>query len=215
MKEFENKLTKVSKQQMAVALVEGRKGFYGVYPTKQVVAILLSQWALETGRGRYMHCYNIGNIKASKNYKGNYCYYYCSEIVPTRIANKWKQQYGSLVKVGKRRGRYVEVFLYPKHPATKFRAYKSLADGAVDYIELLAKRFRSAMRYAVKGDVEKFSRELHRIGYYTASVDKYTKTMKALYREMIKEADKLDIPLFTKEEKDKIMDSYQFFIVFK
>lgn len=168
----EAKVRQITEEEAAYALREAWKKLYNVYPSIESLALLWSQWALETGRGKSIWCYNFGNIK--KNYKPDdghdWCMFRCSEIINGK--NKWFD---------------------PPSPQTHFRAYPTMVDGAFDYINFLAKktRYAKAWEQVKKGNPAAFSHELKVAGYYTANEELYTKGVVKLTEEFKKKADKL------------------------
>lgn len=148
-----DKVTPISEGEATHSLREAWKLLYGNYPSTDSLALLWSQWALETGRGKFIHCYNFGNIKRSKDDPTDWTMFRCSEILNGK-----------------------EVFFDPPHPQTHFRAYPTAVDGALDYIKFLSqrKRYLKAWEQIKLGDAAAFSHELKVAGYYTASEARYT-----------------------------------------
>ena len=61
-----------------------------------------------------------------------------------------------------------------------FRAYRSLEEGAADYVRLLRGRFGAAVARAEVGDIDGFARALKASGYYTADEAKYASALRGL-----------------------------------
>ncbi|HEY3594882.1 MAG TPA: hypothetical protein VGL13_13455, partial [Polyangiaceae bacterium] len=61
-----------------------------------------------------------------------------------------------------------------------FRAYRSAAEGASDYVGLLAQRFPKALDAARRGDAADFVRQLKQGGYFTGSEESYTHSVVSL-----------------------------------
>jgi hypothetical protein len=93
----------------------------GVDPSKECLALLVAQSALETGRWRSIHCFNFGNVKASNDYTGKYCQFRCNEVINGKV--QWFD---------------------PPHPQTSFRAFDSVDSGAIDHLRFLSTRPRYA-----------------------------------------------------------------------
>lgn len=157
---YEDKITKISEGEAAYALRENWKKIYGEYPSLDALALLWAQWALETGRGKAIHCYNFGNIKRSGT--EDYCMFRCNEMIKGKL-----------------------VWFDPPHKQTWFRAYSSSLDGAFDYLTFLSKRtrYQKAWEALKKGDVYSFSHELKLAGYYTANEEQYTRGLASLAKE--------------------------------
>ena len=132
----------------------------GTDPSNQCLAILTAQSALESGRWRSCHRYNLGNVKAGQSYEGYYCQFPCDEIIN-----------------GKR-----EVFR-PPHPQTSFRAFLNLETGCLDQVSILRRRFPAAFGAAKAGDVPGFVHALKLSGYFTASEAPYLKAVLSLTNE--------------------------------
>jgi hypothetical protein len=115
--ELPNKSTPLTAEQAVKAISDGYLIATGKRPTPVILALLTGQSALETGNwGSGIHNYNFGNKKWSSGDK-NWQFFRCSEIVDGK-----------------------EVFYDPPHPACKFAAYGTAADGAAAYIRLLQSR---------------------------------------------------------------------------
>lgn len=176
---LEDKLTPVDEGDLIMALVHGWKRFYGWLPSADQMGCCLAQMNLETGRMKYCHNWNVGNIKKkhetkwSKDDGKDWQMFRCSEVL--KVDGKWK-----------------EVWFDPPHPQTHFRAYRTLEDGVVDYIKFLAlrDRYKAAWSKVLDGDPRAFSHELKQGGYYTASEALYTRTVVRLFEEFRKKSKK-------------------------
>lgn len=196
----EDKITLLSEADAAKALREAYKTFLGQYPKKESLALLWSQSALETGRWKIIHCYNMGNIKkkhANPKYNiaddgHNWCMFRCNEILNGKT-----------------------VWFDPPHVQTHFRAYDNAHDGALDYIKFLANqtRYVHAWKEVINGDATAYSHQLKKAGYYTASEPLYTKGVVRLTTEFMNKYDSLvgrgnlDEYGLTEEEKKEIQSA--------
>lgn len=137
----------------------------GLTPSRDSLALLTAQSALETGRWKSIHCFNLGNIKASESYEGYYCLFRCNEVINGKV--EWFD---------------------PPHPQCRFRAFKSLEDGAKDHLQFLAGRTRYATSWSMllRGDPEGFVRALKAAGYFTANEQSYKAAVVSLFREYSK-----------------------------
>jgi len=168
----------ISEGEAAFSLREGWKSLYNSYPSADSLALLWSQWALETGRGKVIHCYNFGNIKkryANPKYNitddgHDWCMFRCSEIIKGK-----------------------EEWFDPPHIQTHFRAYDSSIKGATDYIRFVSQRsrYKDAWQQVLAGSPVGYSHELKKAGYYTASETLYTKGIVRLTNEFKGKYDKL------------------------
>jgi hypothetical protein len=163
---FEAKVKQISEGEAAYSLREAWKKLYGEYPSLNSLALLWSQWALETGRGKSIWNYNFGNIKVSGD--EDYTMYRCNEVINGKV--EWFD---------------------PPHKQTWFRSYGSAIDGAYDYIKFLSQksRYKAAWQAIIKGDPAIFSHELKVAGYYTAEEEGYTHNVVSLTTEFKSKAD--------------------------
>lgn len=193
-KYIESKKTKISTEEATYALRQAWKIIFTEYPINNSLAILFAQWALETGRGASCYNYNFGNIKTGKSHTGYHQYYRCSEIINGK-----------------------EIFFDPPHIQCKFRAYKTATAGAIDYINLIAKRKRyvAAFEALKEGNVTKYVKALKVGGYFTASLSHYMRIMNSITKEFHRKKDKLlawkppekeDPKFLTDDEKKEIMN---------
>jgi len=160
-----DEVKQISEGEAACALREAWKLLYNQYPSLDSLALLWSQWALETGRGKAIHCYNFGNLKRSGD--EDYCMFRCNE----NINGKWE-------------------WFDPPHKQTWFRAYPTAVDGAFDYVKFLSqkRRYLKAWQAVRLGDAALFGHELKIAGYYTANEIQYTKGLVRLADEFKKKS---------------------------
>lgn len=114
--EVPNKMTPMTAEQASKAISDGYLLVTGKRPNAIILGLLIGQTALETGNWNSIHNFNFGNKKWSSQDK-NWQFFRCSEVVDG-----------------------VETFYDPPHPACKFAAYGSAAEGAAAYIRLLQSR---------------------------------------------------------------------------
>jgi len=169
----------VDPKQTPLVDVELAGGIQGVY--RQVfgkdielrgIAAICAQVILETGR-IYCYWWDIGNVKASPSYRGMVQYYRCSEITDG-----------------------VEKHFDPYNPVACFRAWQSLAQGIEQHLRFLGtvtnsagrpNRYQAAFDAAVRGDVIGMVDELHRAGYFTASLGLYQSGMQRLFNQLLRD----------------------------
>lgn len=134
----------------------------GLTPSRDTLALLTAQSALETGRWKAIHCFNLGNIKASSDYEGYYTMFRCNEVINGKV--QWFD---------------------PPHAQTRFRAFRTLEDGAEDHLRFLSgrQRYQSAWQCLIAGDPEAFVRALKAAGYFTANEESYREAVTSLFRE--------------------------------
>ena len=159
------KRTRVAPAQFRRALGRAYRTVRGKEPSAATLDILTAHVSHETGRGERMFNYNFGGIKG---------------VGPGGLTAKYKtHEYIDGDKVNTVDG---------------FRAYRSIDEGAVDYLALMDKRYGSALDEAARGDVNGFAAALKRRRYYTAPLDGYAKALRGLVGADVRvgEAPKLD-----------------------
>lgn len=159
MARIDDRLTPVTPNEVFLALQGAWQKELHETPHRTSLLVLLSQWALETGRGRSMHCYNLGNVK-SGGQSGDWCFFRCNEIIKGKV-----------------------VWFDPDAPECRFRAFATLDDGALDYLRTLYQRFKRAWPAVQAGDPAAFSHSLRLQNYYTADEGQYTRTLVSLFNE--------------------------------
>lgn len=169
-KYLEPKLTKPSEREVIFALRSAWGNLFKDYPSNETLAIIISQIMLETGRLKLMYNYNLGNVKSLPNDGHYWTMYKCSEILKGK-----------------------EVFFEPPHDQCKFKAHKSLIEGAEFHLAFLNKpRYKAALNIALNKDVVAYTTELKRSGYFTANLPLYINAMSSLYKEYLKKIDSYD-----------------------
>lgn len=154
------------------ALREAWHRIYGAYPSDKSLGVLFAKSALETGRWKFIHCYNFGNIKKVRSPDDGhfFCMYRCGEVINGK-----------------------HLMFDPPHLQTHFRGYKTPEDGAEDYIKFVSqkKRYLKAWEKVIQGDPAGYSRELKIAGYYTADEARYTAGVVRLFDEFMKKKEAL------------------------
>jgi hypothetical protein len=150
-------------------------------PSHKAVAVLLGQYALETGNGKSCYNWNLGNIKAGTEYDGLYT---C-----IRLNERLKQADGSYAYVwfspeGEERPKGNVIKSYdvpPGHPQTRMRAHETLADGVRAKLEFLSKpHWRPALEVALTGDAAAYVTKVRALGYFTAELGPYQRAVVSL-----------------------------------
>jgi hypothetical protein len=180
--------TLVSAQEMSDALAVAWRRYFGREPVFHAIRVLLAQWALETGRGKSMIAFNCGGIKATENEL--HCYYTTPERLPrtqalAMLARSTPRAPVTLASADDG-GPFINILLHPSHPGCRFRAYKTLEDGALDYLALLRQRFERSWAAVVAGEPRTFARMLKSQGYYTGNENDYAAALASLFVEYSK-----------------------------
>jgi hypothetical protein len=143
--------TRVTREQIRDAIGRAYASLNGRPASSSTLEILTAQACLETGSGESMYNYNFGGVKGAG---------------PTGLTARCRTR----EVLG---GKEVEI-------RDGFRAYRSLDEGAADYVALLRARFGAALEAAEGGDVRGFAHELKKSGYFTAREEDYAAGLLAL-----------------------------------
>lgn len=165
----------------------------GSEPKRESLLVLLAQWAFETGRGKSMWNWNMGNQKGRPGGSDgrSWTFFACNEILSASAADRLVASAKPRID-GKGPDAVVtkslvnglkEVWFYPNNSVCCFRAYDTLRDGAFDYFDLLRKRFASAWPAVEAGDPAQFSHLLKKANYYTADESHYTRSLVSIFNE--------------------------------
>lgn len=204
---IEDRKTQATPKEVAQAMARAWVELFEEVPSKGSILVLLSQWALETGRGKSCHNWNLGNAKAAADGPYDYTFYGCDEVLDAAYARRLVAA-SPLARVTKDYGNgTLRVWFDPPHPMTRFRAFASLEQGAVDYLSLLYNRFSAAWPAVRAGDPRTFVLMLSHQGYFTADVGQYLSAVVALDKEfdhLDLELDKL--PVLSQHEKEQVMN---------
>ncbi len=167
-----------------VALTEGLRSKLGHAPSLETRATALAKVRLESGNGR--HCWNhdIGNIKPSTDYVGNYTCIRLNEVVRGHLYwfDPWtpfdpKDPYCLPNQA------FPRTPVPDGNPQTRMVSRANKFDAGHYYCDFVLgkKRYAAATQALLAGNPEAYSRELSKAGYYTAPVEVYTKTVISLY----------------------------------
>jgi len=142
--------TAASMSEIRAALGRALQASTGKTPSPRTLDVLSAQVSLETAHGAQMFNFNFGGIKG---------------VSPQgQTANTMTREVLD--------GRSV-------HVSQGFRAYRSLDEGARDYVSVLQARFPGAMAQAMAGNVGGFAHALKQAHYYTAPEPEYAAGLQA------------------------------------
>lgn len=173
--------TPVEAKGLFALLAEAWRTLLQEEPKTESLLVLLAQWALETGHGKSVWNYNLGNVKATSSGPYDYCYFACNEVLLDKQAVHYETASPSTVKITRRVGDKCVVWFYPKHPGCCFRAFRTIEEGIVDYLGMMRRRFSVAWPCVLSGDPAGFCHELKRSKYYTADEAEYTKNVTSIF----------------------------------
>lgn len=125
-------------------------------PARSSLLVLMAQWGHETDNGRACLNFNCAGIKWTPGCGADYAPYMTWELVN-----------GARVTVEQ-----------------KFRAYPTLVDGVEDYMRVLRRNFGYAWPAVEAGDTAAFAAKLKARGYYTDTLDNYTRGLATRYAQM-------------------------------
>ncbi len=143
--------TSVAMTQVRAALGRALQAATGHAPSARTLDVLSAQVSLETAHGGQMFNFNFGGIKGVSP-QGETANLMTHEVLGGQDI----------------------------HISQGFRAYRSLDEGARDYVAVLQTRFPGAMTQAKAGDLGGFAHALKQAHYYTASEQDYTAGLQAL-----------------------------------
>lgn len=143
--------TPTAPSELRAAIARAYQRVTGAPASRGVLDALTAQASLETARGTSMLNYNFGGIKGAS---------------PA----------GATV-----RSKTVEVLQGKQQTIVDgFRAYKTLDEGAEDYVRTMRGSFARALAAADHGSIDGFAHELKEARYYTASEKDYARALHAL-----------------------------------
>ncbi len=149
------KRTPLTAAQAQQALARAFTQTTGETPSPRTLAILTAQWAHETGNGASMYNYNFGGIKG-RGPSG------------LSVAQRTREGWGA----------------NERQIVDRFRAYVDADQGALDYVQLLQRRFPAALEAARQGNPEGFVRQLKARGYFTGSEQAYARSIGTLANQI-------------------------------
>jgi hypothetical protein len=147
--------TPITTDQASALIAGAYEQVTGEKPSTDCVAVLTAQWAHETGRGASMFNYNFAGIKGTG---------------PSglSVTQRTREGFGAS-----------EVTI-----RDNFRAYRTAEEGALDYVQLLAKRFPASFEAAKQGDPAGCVRALKQERYFTGDEVAYTRSVTRIAREI-------------------------------
>jgi hypothetical protein len=158
-------VTPMRPSEAEAAISDAYRSVFGSAPSKGTLAILVSQWSLETGGGRAMMNYNFGGIKG-------------------RSPSGHSVSYATTEGSGDATHSLVD----------SFRAYGSPQEGAVDYVRLLRDRFPAALSQARARNPAGFVHALKTAGYFTGSEKAYTEAVSSTARTLAGSSAEMAVP---------------------
>jgi len=151
----------------------------------EALALALGKCALETGRWKKTHCWNMGNVKSGNSYVGMFTSFACGEELAE--GSCWFEPDGTIKNLTKKTvTKPVAYDVPPGHPQTRFRAYANRFDGTFEYVEFVKTgRYAQAWQYLLAGNATAYVHELRARGYFTANESQYLAGVASLQREFL------------------------------
>ena len=150
-REVEPHLTPASPDKLRDAIARAYKKLTGHAPSAVTLDVLTAQASLETASGTRMFNFNFGGIKG-RGPTGETAHCKTHEVIAGKDVT---------IRDG-------------------FRAYRTLDEGAVDYVKLMRDQFPRAMEQAARGNVSEFAKALKQSHYYTADETAYATALHGL-----------------------------------
>jgi hypothetical protein len=155
-----NVITPVDPAALAVELTAAWRALRAETPQRGSILLLIAHSALETGHWKSCHCWNIGNVKSVPNDGRDWTFFRCYEVEKGKV-----------------------VWYDPPSPVTRFRAFRTLREGALDHLTFLMgrKRYAAAWEHVLEPDPKDFVRALWDAGYFTADPEPVAHTVANIY----------------------------------
>lgn len=184
------KRTVVTMPDYVRAVVRNWVALFGGLPLEQSIAVLWAQYMIETG-GRACWNWNLGNVKHVKGDGHDYQMLHgvwegVSKAAAQQLVSSKQAVYDTSETHAKAVGaNRVSVVFQPPHPATWFRAFKTLDEGMNEHLTFLSRRFSKAWMAVVDGDYIGFAQRLKALGYFTATAEAYAAGMRAPFNALV------------------------------
>lgn len=176
-----DKLTPLSHDDLIAALRGGYPVVFGRDPIASELAIYYAQCLEENGATLGgLHCYGLGNVKATPSWTGDVTQYACDETVSVAEAAHAKAL-GPCELHPQPSGK-VRVVCTPPHPWCTFRAFSSATEAARRYLQIFKlPRYAQAALRARAGDPVGFVQGCAAGGYMTTpNVDGYARAVASI-----------------------------------
>lgn len=185
-------ITTIKPVELLTALVDGWRALWAETPKRESVLVLAAQSALETARWKSCHCYNLGNAKGVSADGRDWTFFVCNEVLAKAQAERLASLSKPRTDVPSKRDAVITsytgtgsaiLWCYPDNPVARFRAFRSLHEGAIDYLGMLRKRFGAAWPAVEAGDPRAFVQAIKAQGYFTASEKPYENSVASIFAE--------------------------------
>lgn len=163
----------------------------------QGVMGMVAQTVLESGHYKYVRNYNLGGIKASSKWKGDWQHFTTREFMKESTAKKYlskPEPDGKVELINIDSKGIYELRFLGRHSVNKFVSFDSLEAYCEYHIKFLIANYKPALVKAMAGDIRGYGFKLRELGYYTDSAEKYSRDIVSLsktYNSRIIRNDKL------------------------
>lgn len=178
-------ITRYSLDDMEYALRVGLTSVLGHRPTDECLAVAMAKCRGETANGNAVWGHNLGNIKASETYRGNFTCITLNEVEMRNGKQRviWYDPAGELVGGRGSALLHAPLEVPDGDPSTRMIVRANVIDAGYTYIDFIFSkpRYAKARDAMLAGNPQAYAHELKMAGYYTAPEDAYTKLVMALY----------------------------------
>lgn len=203
-------------QELFTALGTAWSHYFNSSATREQLCLLLAHVVFETGWGRGCWNFNLGNAKSVVGDGYDYTFFACTEdmsIAQAKALVDNPHAIGRIEVVSTTAAGRATCRFFPDHPACRFRAFRTLPLGCLDYLTLLVRRFsdanpeRDAWRAVLAADPSAFCHALKLKNYYTADEGIYTRQVVGTYQSLLqKNFDMSGIADLDAEEQDQLQN---------
>lgn len=175
--ERESKHTPVTAQQVYDLFTHYLEKYLGPNSVSHKgVMTLLAQVVLESGHFRYVRNYNLGGIKTTRNWEGDWQHFTTTEYFRKSLADRYlnnPEPSGRVELIEIDKNGIHKLRISGRHSVNKFVSFSTLEAYCDHHIKLLTGLYKPATELAMVGDVRGFCFKLREIGYYTDSAERY------------------------------------------
>ena len=186
-------LTKSTALDVGQAMIIAWWHLWSQVPLVPSILVLMAQSALETAQWARMKCFSLGGVKSRDGDGYDYSFFTTSECLTASGAKAMILGAGARSDatgadaeiVGACGDGLTKVRLYPDHPGSRFRAFRSLELAAVDHLAMLKshRSFGHAWPAVAAGDPRSFANLLKQAGYYTGPAGVYGRQLELYFKQ--------------------------------
>jgi len=187
MSELAARKTPITPDDLKSALSMAWKLKFGECPPTNAIELLMSQSALETAAWVSCVAFNLSNVK-SNGTDGDWCFFTTTERLLEKdahaaVAASTAAAPAHLITTEPDAEGKLKVLFEPRSPVCRFRAFSSLAQGAIWLLDFLEKHYAAAWSFVLDGDLFGFNHALKEHGFYTALESAYLSGLARFFDE--------------------------------